>query len=400
MKKKKTKSVIARNINKPLLIMMFIYLIIGALMILSASSISSVLQYGLNSSFYFFKSQIIYAILGLGAFYVIINWKTNTYNKISKLLMTICIIAIIYAFLNGKIFQSGINTVTLNIFGKSIQPAEFLKIIMIVFLGVYYDSWCNKEHGKYSFLYPIILCMIPILFVFLGGDYGSAAIMIALVALIYFSVPSNEISFKVVKYLGVCFFIISIIFLKFAYLVIPEDILESDMRLNRLIYKEPCKRYLSNSGYQVCNGYIAINNGGLFSLNIGGSTQKYLYLPASHTDFIFPIVVEELGTFLSVILIIGYAYMVFLILKIAKNSYKLQNSIICYGVAIYVCLHIFVNLGGVLGIIPLTGVPLPFFSYGGSYVVCLLSSFGLVQRIHIENKIEKNNREIRKIANF
>ena len=399
MKKKKTKSVVVRNINKPLLIMMFIYLIVGALMILSASSISSVLQYGLDSSFHFFKSQIIYAILGLIGFYVIVHVPTKTYDRFSKLFMAICVIAILFAFLNGKIFKEGINTVTLDLGFISFQPAELLKIIMIVYLGVFYDKWCNKTHKKNSFLIPLFICLIPISFIVLGGDFGSAAIMIALVALIFFAIPGEEVSFKVLKYIGIVFFILCILFLKFAYLVIPEDILESDSRLNRLIYKEPCTRYLSNSGYQVCNGYIAISNGNLFSLNIGGSTQKYLYLPESHTDFIFPIVVEELGVFLSIIILVGYVYMIFIILKVSRNSYKLQNSIICYGVAIYFCLHIFINLGGVLGLLPLTGVPLPFFSYGGSFIISLIGSFGIVQRIHIENLEEKKYREIRKITN-
>ena len=315
--------------------------------------------------------------------------------------MCVCVVAIIIAFLNGKVFHEGINTVNITLFGKTFQPAEFLKIFMIMFLGAFYDRWCNYEHSKYSFLYPAIICMIPVAFVLLGGDFGSAAIMVSLVALIFFAIPTKEGAFNGWKYVGVTLLIISVLALKFAYYFFPEDVLESDVRLNRLIYKEPCygDRYYSSNGYQVCNGYIAISNGGFFSLNIGGSTQKYLYLPASHTDFIFPIVVEELGVFVSILLIIGYMYIIYLILKVSKSCYRLQNSIICYGIAVYFMLHIFVNLGGVLGIIPLTGVPLPFLSYGGSFIISLICSFGLVQRIHIENEEERKNREIRRIAN-
>ena len=136
------------------------------------------------------------------------------------------------------------------------------------------------------------------------------------------------------------FMILCVLILKYAYLVVPEEILESDSRLTRFIYKNPCSRYLSDSGYQVCNGYIAINNGGLFGVGIGKSTQKYLYLPASHTDFIFAIVIEELGAIIGTLLILGYIYMIYLIFKIAKSCYNLQNSIICYGIAIYFMLHI------------------------------------------------------------
>ena len=175
-------------------------------------------------------------------------------------------------------------------------------------------------------------------------------------------------------------------FLKFAYLVIPEDILESDSRLNRLIYKEPCTRYLSNSGYQVCNGYIAINNGGLLGKGLGNSTQKYLYLPEAYTDFIFAIVVEELGLIGGIgilILLFIILWRIFIIGKSAKND---ASKLMCYGIFWYLLLHIIINLGGVMGLIPLTGVPLPFLSYGGSFTMCLVASLTIVQRISIESK--------------
>ena len=234
-----------------------------------------------------------------------------------------------------------------------------------------------------------------------GGDFGTAAIIAALTALIFIAVPStkDEKVINALKITAIVFFAIAILVLKFGYLVIPEEKLKSNYRLNRLIYKNPCDRYEENSGYQVCNGFIAIDNGGLKGVGIGASVQKYLYLPASHTDFIFPIVVEELGALVGVAIIIGYMYIIFLIFRVASSSYNLQNSIICYGIGINIMLHIFVNLGGVLGIIPLTGVPLPFLSYGGSFCLTTICSLAVVQRIHIENREEKKQREINKRVN-
>ena len=166
----------------------------------------------------------------------------------------------------------------------------------------------------------------------------------------------------------------------------PKHVLLSDPRLARLYYVNACDRYEDDSGYQVCNGYIAIDNGGVTGTGIGNSIQKYLYLPESHTDFIFPIIVEEFGIIIGVIIIIAYMILVYHIFNIASHTKILQNSIICYGIGIYFLLHIFVNLGGVLGIIPLTGVPLPFLSYGGSFCISLIFAFAIVQRINIENK--------------
>jgi cell division protein FtsW len=240
---------------------------------------------------------------------------------------------------------------------------------------------------------------LTVLFIGLGGDFGSAAIMVTLFALIFLKVPSDDKIISIIKVLAVLGIIGALVILKYSYLILPESVLKSDYRLNRLIYMNPCDRYEYDSGYQVCNGYIAINNGGLFGTGIGESVQKYLYLPASHTDFIFPIIVEELGVLVGIGILIGYMVITYYIFKIATNTYKLQNSIICYGIGVYFLLHIFVNLGGVLGLIPLTGIPLPFLSYGGSFCMTMICAFAIIQRINIENVEEKRQREIKKIVN-
>ena len=257
------------------------------------------------------------------------------------------------------------------------------------------------------------MCLFSVILVVAGGDLGSAAIMLALFALIIVSTPlrkdiinsenkSDVILKKAMtslKYIAVIGLFGSVALLKFGYKIIPEDLLSQSQRLSRLIYTNPCDRYEEQTGYQVCNGYIAIDNGGLFGVGAGKSVQKYLYLPESHTDFIFPIIVEEFGVITGVIIILLYMFLTYLIFKVATNTYDLSKSIICYGIGIYFMLHIFVNLGGVLGIIPLTGVPLPFLSYGGSSCLAIIGAFTVIQRIYIENQIEKKNREINKIVN-
>ena len=141
------------------------------------------------------------------------------------------------------------------------------------------------------------------------------------------------------------------------------------------------------TGSQVCNGYIAINNGGLTGKGLGNSTQKYLYLPEPYTDFIYAIIVEELGVITGVLLILSYMFIMFRILIIGRKSPNNRGAVLCYGVAIYIFLHIAVNLLGIMGVIPMTGVPLPFMSYGGSFTLCLIAGLTLVQRVSIENGI-------------
>ena len=393
-KKVKKKNGIFRHLNKPILILTLLYAVLGVLLILDASSISSVLTYGNDTPYYYFIRQIIFVVLALITSFFVIRFPTKYYKGVSLVLSLLFVGALFVVYLKNSLFSSDVNVVTLSLFGGVFQPAEFLKVFLIMYMGAFYGSWANKKHrSKFSFVVPLILCAISAGLILLGGDFGSAAIMVALYALVFVSVPSKEKIVKGVKLLAIVGLLGAVLILKFSYLIIPNHVLESDYRLGRLVYKSPCDRYEDDSGYQVCNGYIAIDNGGLSGTGIGESVQKYLYLPASHTDFIFPIVVEELGVITGVVIIIGYMALIYFTFSVAVSCSNLRNSIICYGIAIYFMLHIFVNLGGVLGIIPLTGVPLPFLSYGGSFCITVICSFAIVQRIHIENQLDKIEEE-------
>ncbi len=387
---------VLKNLHKPILILTLIYAIGGALLILNASSISSTLVYGTNTPYYFFIRQLIFIGISLFLSLFIIYTPTKHYKLISLLLISLFFVLLLTAY--GKsLIKSGVQEVTLSLFGGSLQPAEFLKVFLIVYMGAFYGSWANREHSKYSFIIPLLLAIFAFLIIALGGDFGSAAIMAALFALIFVAVPvkKEEKIVRNIKKIAIVGIILSLLFLKFGYKILPDKLLQSG-RFNRFVYTNPCDRYEENSGYQVCNGYIAIDNGGLLGVGLGNSVQKYMYLPASHTDFIFPIIVEELGVLVGILILIGYMVITYYVFKVATNTYKLQNSLICYGIGLYFILHIFVNLCGVLGIIPLTGVPLPFLSYGGSFCIVLICSFAIVQRINIENAYEKQMNLIKK----
>ena len=159
----------------------------------------------------------------------------------------------------------------------------------------------------------------------------------------------------------------------------------TDAQKARFDYFEPCSKY-ETVGYQVCNGYIAINNGGLLGLGIGKSKQIYSYIPEPHTDSVFAIIAEEMGVLKCSIIFILYIIIIYRILRISMNSKTLKGRYICIGVATYIFMHILLNLGGLFGMIPLTGVPLPFLSYGGSYTITLMCALGFVQNVNIENK--------------
>lgn len=373
----------------PLFIMVVLYVALGLVMIYSASNITAVVRYGYQPYHFFIRQAIFVLVSFFIGFLIVLRFPTRNYGALAWPLVFLLIGSLALLFVKGKIAGGAISWFDLKFF--KVQPSEFAKSILVIFMAIYY----NKLHYKkvkniYAYFVPLGLAAIIIGLVFMQPDLGSAAIIAGIVFLTFISIPvvQNNIM-KFIKIIAIgC--ILAIV----AFLYSGNDFLSS-IQKGRLNFKNPCSRYTETTGYQVCNGFIAINNGGLFGVGLGNSTQKYLYLPESHTDFIFPIIVEELGLVTGIIIILGYAYILSRILKIAKTSENLRCSILAYGTFWYFTLHILVNLLGVLALIPLTGVPLPFLSYGGSFTVNAIIMIFVVERVNIENKINKTKREIK-----
>lgn len=367
------------KLDKPLLLIMLLFFIFGLIMIFSASTIVSVVGFN-RAPYSFFIKQALFLFVGLIAFFIILFIPTKKYSAISKILIIIVILALAGLIVYGELTNHAKSWYYIGPF--SIQPSEFAKTILIMYLGSYYYKHRKELNNQWIILKPLFLAFIIFALVFLQPDLGTGIIIALICIFIFFALPMEK-SFKKNMFM-LLLVIISVAALFFVFG--GEKILTST-QLKRFEYKEPCKRYTEETGYQVCNGYIAINSGGLFGVGLGNSTQKYLYLPEAHTDFIFPIVIEELGVITGVLVILGYIFILYRILKIARKSNNLGNSIMAYGVAAYLFSHIAINLIGILGIGPMTGVPLPFLSYGGSFALNLMIAFGIVQRIEVENKM-------------
>lgn len=373
----------------PLLLLTIFFIVVGLVMIYSASSVSSVVRYGYEP-YHFFVRQAIFVLVSLiFCFIFILRVPTRTYQALAWPAVIIIIISLIYLFVNGKITNNAISWYDLKFF--SLQPSEFAKSILIVFSAVYYNKlYYRKVKNIYSYLIPLGFGVIIAGLVAMQPDLGSAAIIGGIVFLTFISIPI--VQNNLLKFIKI--FAVAIVLGVIVILYSGNGILNS-MQMDRLTFQNPCSRYTETTGYQVCNGFIAINNGGLFGVGLGNSTQKYLYLPESHTDFIYPIIVEELGLIFGIFIIVAYFIMLLRILKIARNSENLRCSVIAYGTFWFLTLHILINLLGVLALIPLTGVPLPLLSYGGSFTVNIIVMLFLVQRVKIENEINKTKREIK-----
>ena len=364
------------KLDKPLLIVMLVFMVFGLIMVLSASSMASYMRYNKNIYDYFIK-QGIFMLLGLIAFFIAIYFPTKLFKKLSPFLMVILIGSLLGLFALGEVYNASQSWYDLKFF--TVQPSEIGKIIIILYLANYYNKHKDNLDNQWTLLKPLLIVIIIFVCVAMQPDLGTASVIFGITILIFYALPLKKETRGPINKI----FIGGILLAGLSLLLTGGSFLR-DYQLERFKFLNPCERYEDESGYQLCNSLIAFKNGGLTGKGIGESTQKYLYLPEAHTDFIFPIIVEEWGLIVGLIIIAMYLFMLYRILEIAKNANNLGNSIIAYGVFAYLLLHIAINLIGVMGIGPLTGVPLPFLSYGGSYTLTLLFSMGLVQRVHYE----------------
>ena len=376
-----------------LLIIMIIYSIVGLIMIFSASSVSTVLRYHVPQYHFFLRQAIFLLASFILGFLIVIRFPTSKYKYIAPFAIVGIIVALIGLFAYGQITNNAQSWYDLVFF--NLQPSEFSKSIIIVFLAVAYSRLEKKKvNNIYAFLIPVAICLFIAVLIALQPDFGTALIICGIVFFIFISIPYVKQNFIKVLKIGVVCLVVAAL----ALLYSGAEIFNS-RQMKRFEFRNPCERYQEDTGYQVCNGFIAIHNGGLFGVGLGNSSQKYLYLPESHTDFIFPIIVEELGLLVGVLLIVGYMIMLWRILKIARAAENLRLSILAYGVFLYLLFHILINLLGILALIPLTGVPLPLLSYGGSFTINVVIMLFVVQRVNIENKTIRAKREMASITN-
>ena len=368
---------IIKNIDKPLFLLTLVLFVLGLVMIFSASNVTSYMNGG--SPYAYFFRQGLFLLISFIVCILLVKFNTKFYGMMSNLLLIIFVGILLLLLIYGKSINYAVSWIAIGPF--TLQPSEFIKVIMIVFMARFYEANEKKLNNFFIAITPLIVGVIIAFLIMLQPDLGTAIIFSILTGVIFFSAPiSKMIKTKVVfLFIGMAFFMGAVL------LMSGGSILQS-RQLERFNFTRPCDRLL-DTGNQVCNGYIAINNGGLAGIGLGNSTQKYLYLPYPYTDFIFAVIVEELGLVVGILIILSYIYLLYRILKIGRESYTNRGALLCYGVAIYIFLHIAVNLMGLFGLMPMTGVPLPFMSYGGSFTLCLMVSLAMVQRVNIENKL-------------
>ncbi len=375
---------IFQRMDKPILLISIIMFAFGLIMVLSASSMESYMRYGFSPYHYFIR-QAIFLGVGIVPFIFIIIFPTSKYRHLINIAMFGIIALLLGLTVWGSIAKNAQSWFSIGPF--NVQPSELAKVIIIMFLAIYYDKHRGELDNQWVLIKPLLLCIIIFVLVAIQPDLGTAGIIALLTISIFYAVPMAKKTRNIYNkiFLGGILVVLSVL------LATGGSFLKS-YQAERLNFLDPCERYQEDSGYQLCNSFIAFKNGGLSGQGIGESTQKYLYLPESYTDFIFPIIVEECGLLIGIVILIMYMILLYRIIRVAKNATNVHNSLISYGVFSYIFLHILVNLSGVMGLAPLTGVPLPYLSYGGSYTICLMVGIALVERVAIETNTLKERK--------
>ena len=394
MQDKRSLRKIFHNLDKPLLFVSMALFIFGLLNIVTASSRAAVVNYDVSIYYYFYR-QLLFITIGLIMSLIIIKIDTKSYKIIIPVLFVVVIVLNLVA-LTGEELSGSKNWIDLGFI--KLQPSEFSKPIIIVLMSIMFEKYYRKlrtlDSKRYNAIGIILFVsmIIPVL-IFLQKDFGTLLITLFIVGMMLLASPILKID-KLKSFL----LLIAVIALAGLIIYNVQGYILNDQRISRFkSYLDPCGNY-ENGGYQVCNSYIAINNGGLFGLGIGKSKQKYSYIPEPHTDSAFAIIAEEYGIYRCVFIFIGYIIVLWRILVISSKSNTLRGRYMCLGIASYIFVHIFVNLGGMLGLIPLTGVPLPFLSYGGSFVMSLIAALAIVQRVCVESKNQKEKIKIKQTA--
>ncbi|UJF25853.1 FtsW/RodA/SpoVE family cell cycle protein [Planococcus sp. 107-1] len=380
----------AKNFDYPLFFVYIALTLFGLVMIYSSSMAWSVNRYG-SAPDRFYIQQIQNLAVAFPVFAIAAFFPYKHFNK-KWMMMTVLgvvFLGLILVHFIGSAAGGAVSWINLG-FGN-IQPSEVAKVGIIFYLaGVFSNKYKNgtiNELGN-SIIPPVSILTFVLILVFFEPDLGSMMIIGAVGLSV---MAASGIRFKSFAKLA------SIVIGAAAIFIVPIMIFASDAiftekRLGRLdAFFNPFTDELG-FGLQIVNGYLAIGSGGLKGLGLGQSIQKLGYVPEPHTDFIMSIIAEELGVFGVLFVLGGLAFIILRGLSIAMTTKDPLARMLAAGIASMIGIQSFVNLGGLTGLIPLTGVTLPFISYGGTSVILLSLAMGVLMNVSMFHKVEKSKK--------
>ena len=356
--------------DKILFFSVIILSIFGLLMIYSSSSIWA--DFKFNDSFHFLKYQSIFFIIGLFIMIIISKLDYNFYYKNSNIILLISFILLILVLIPGIGTVRNGSRSWFGIGPLGIQPSEAAKISLIIFTSKYLSLNEKYISSFFKGVIPILL-IVGIFFalIMLQPDLGTGLILfLSIISILYISGVSMKffIGGGIIGVIGVIILII----------IAPY-------RMDRITsFINPWKDPLG-TGFQMIQSLYAIGPGGLLGLGLGNSIQKHFYLTEPQTDFIFSIISEELGVMGSIIVVSLFIIIFYRGIKISLNSKDIFSKYLSFGIMFQLIFQTIMNLSVVVGLIPVTGVTLPFLSYGGSSLLVSMASIGIILNISRNN---------------
>ncbi|WP_438361108.1 FtsW/RodA/SpoVE family cell cycle protein [Limosilactobacillus kribbianus] len=358
----------------------YLILCVTGIVMVYSSSAGIEMQNGGTPQAYLVK-QTLYVILGLMVMFFFANYSLEHFRQrkfleYSTIIMgfLLVIVLILGRAVNGA--RGWINLGPVNI-----QPVEFCKLYFILYLA---DRMARaRQHGRHfletkSSIGPLVVAGAYLILIFVQPDTGGVAINFAIIAVMILACDMRW-AFGVSMIVGVPLVL---------YIGLQQAIINGwihgGYRAQRFIaFMNPFGN-ASGSGSQLVNSYYAISNGGIFGVGLGNSVQKMGYLPEPNTDFIMSITSEELGLVGVSAILILLLILICRMIQLGVRSNSLYMTLICYGTATFFSVETLFNIGGVLGLLPITGVTFPFISYGGSSMLVLSAAVGIIMNISIQ----------------
>ncbi len=319
----------------------------------------------------FTKRQLLYILVGLFLCFVVATIDYHQLEKIAILIYILTIIMLVYVLLFGK--TTGGARRWIKVAGFDFQPSEFAKIALIVFLADFLSKQKDKLSNILYFLLPFLFTGILMLLVSRQPDLGTAIVFFAIVLFMIYVAGIEWKYILMISLLLVASFPVLWSFLK-------------DYQRKRIIYFLNPDLDPLGAGYNIIQSKVAIGSGGLLGQGLFSGIQSQLkFLPAQHTDFVFAVIGEELGFLGALLLLSLFILLLWKGIKIAQEAPDLLGTFLATGVVAFMFFHIFINIGMVMGLVPATGLPLPFISYGGTFMITNFIGIGLLLNIHLRS---------------
>lgn len=352
--------------------------IIGAIVVfglISLSSASAVVAYDkFGDVYYYFKHQLFGLGLGIAAFIFFSRVDYHEWRKYAFWFLIGSIFLLLLVFIPGLSAHYGKARSWINVFGFSLQPSEFVKLSFLLYLSAWLETRKKSLSEISQGIGPFIAVLgVIALLMLLQPDLGTLLIVTITSLIVYFVGGGKIRHLAVIGIIGI---------LGIAVIVQLKDYQQDRFRC--LLDPSYDSRGVC---YQINQSLIAVGSGGVFGRGLGGSRQKYMYLPEVSGDSIFAIIAEETGLIICAILVFAYFLLFYRGYVIAKNSPDDFGRILAIGIVSWIVIQAIVNIGGIINFMPMTGVPLPLISYGGSAILASLAACGILVNISKQTRV-------------